>query len=68
VPKQKTHKASKRRMRLTVNGKLVRTKVNVRHLMTNRDAAHKRRARKKGVTTHQGQVRRARYAFRTGVA
>ncbi len=68
MPKQKTHKASKRRMRLTRNGKLIRTKVNVRHLLTHRDAAHKRDAHKKGVTTHPGSTRRARFAFQAKVA
>ncbi len=68
MPKQKTHKGSVRRMRLTRNGKVVRTKVNVRHLLTHRDSAHKRDAHKKGVSTHDGVIRRVRYAFRAKVA
>jgi ribosomal protein L35 len=68
MPKMKSHKASKMRMRLTVNGKLMRTKSNVRHMMTNRSPKRKRGFRQKQISTTAGYLRRARYAFLCGQA
>jgi ribosomal protein L35 len=59
----KSHKASKRRMRVTRNGKVVRTTCGVRHNMTRRDAKTKRNRRQKSVTTNAGNVRRVKYAL-----
>ncbi len=66
--KMKSHKASRKRIRLTPNGKLVRTQCNVRHLMAGRSPKRKRNARKLTVTTTAGYVRRARYALLMGQA
>ena len=63
MPKMKSHKASKRRLRVTRNGKVVRTTCGVRHNMTRRDAKTKRNRRLKSVTTNAGNVRRAKYAL-----
>ena len=63
MPKMKSHKASKRRMRVTRNGKIVRTTCGVRHLLTHRTAKTKRNRRNKSVTTNAGNVRRVKYAL-----
>ncbi len=67
MPKMKSHKASKKRIRLTPTGKLVRTKTHVRHLLADRSPKQKRNNRKKAVTTAKGYVRRARIALLTGI-
>jgi len=61
MPKMKTHKASKRRMRLTNNKKVVRTKTNVRHLLTHRTPKQKRQNRRKAVMTDKTWVDRLKY-------
>ncbi len=66
MPKMKTHKASKRRFRLTPSGKILRTQVNVRHLLTNRSPKRRRNASKKATTMTAGYVRRARIALMKG--
>ena len=63
MPKMKSHKASKRRMRVTRNGKLVRTTAGVRHLMAGRTPKIKRLRRRKTVTSFKPAVRRARLAL-----
>jgi large subunit ribosomal protein L35 len=68
MPKMKSHKASKKRIRLTPNGKLLRTQINVRHLLANRSPKRKRNARKLTETTAAGYKRRARYALLLGQA
>ncbi len=66
--KMKSHKASRKRIRLTAKGKLLRTQINVRHLLTHRSPKRLRKLHKKTVTTTTGYVRRARIAFLQGVA
>lgn len=67
MPKMKSHKASRRRLRLTPNGKVIRTQCGVRHLLANRSPKRKRNLHKKTVTTTVGYVKRARYAFQARV-
>ncbi|MDW8373195.1 MAG: 50S ribosomal protein L35 [Planctomycetota bacterium] len=59
----KSHKASRRRLRLTRNGKVVRTTAGVRHLMADRSPKTKRQRRRKSINTNQGIVKRARFAL-----
>jgi large subunit ribosomal protein L35 len=66
MPKMKSHKASRRRMRLTPKGKLMRTQCGVRHLLSGRSPKRMRNLHKKTVTTTAGYVRRARIAFLAG--
>lgn len=66
MPKMKSHKASKKRIRLTPNGKLIRTQINVRHLLAYRSPKRKRQAHKLTQTTTAGYKRRARIALLTG--
>lgn len=63
MPKMKSHKASKRRLRVTRNGKVVRTTCGVRHNMTRRTQKTKRNRRHKSVTVNAGNVKRAKYAL-----
>jgi large subunit ribosomal protein L35 len=64
MPKMKSHKASRRRLRITKNGKILRTQCNVRHLLTNRSPKRKRNLRHKTTTEASGYVR----MFRRGLA
>ena len=66
MPKMKSHKASKRRLRITTTGKIVRTQCGVRHLLTHRSPKRRRNLAKKATTTTAGYVRRARYALLKG--
>jgi ribosomal protein L35 len=66
MPKQKTHKASKGRIRVTSTGKLLRTQCGVRHLLAERSPKRMRNLTKKTTTEAAGYKRRARYAFRIG--
>ena len=66
MPKMKSHKASKRRLRLTPTGKVLRTQCGVRHLLTHRTPKRLRNLRKKATTTTAGYTRRARYALLKG--
>lgn len=68
MPKMKSHKASKRRIRITPTGKLMRTQCGVRHLLTHRSPKRKRNLRKKAITMTAGYLRRARYALLLGQA
>jgi large subunit ribosomal protein L35 len=63
MPKMKSHKASKRRMRVTCNGKVVRTTCGVRHLLAGRTPKTKRNRRNKSITTNKGNVKRVKYAL-----
>ncbi|MFW5828822.1 MAG: 50S ribosomal protein L35 [Planctomycetota bacterium] len=58
MPKQKTHKASQRRVRITKNGKILRRQCGVRHLMTNRSPKTKRQLRQSATTTTPGYRRK----------
>lgn len=68
MPKMKSHKSSKRRIRLTANGKLVRTQCNVRHLLADRSPKRMRNNTKKATSTSWGLLRRARFALLKGQA
>jgi large subunit ribosomal protein L35 len=57
MPKMKPHKSSKRRLRLTGTGKLVRRQCGVRHLLTNRSPKRKRNLNKQATTSTVGYVR-----------
>jgi ribosomal protein L35 len=61
MPKMRTHKSSKRRIRVTRNGKVVRTQCGVRHLLADRSPKTKRNRRAKAVSTSKGIVKRALY-------
>jgi large subunit ribosomal protein L35 len=58
MPKVKTHKASQRRVRITKNGKILRRKSGVRHLLTNRSPKTKRKNRCPTTTEAAGYVRK----------
>lgn len=45
MPKMKTHKASKKRFRVTANGKLVRHKAGKKHLNSHKTGKRKRHLR-----------------------
>lgn len=66
MPKMKTHKASKGRIRLTANGKILRTQCGVRHLLAGRSPKRMRNLVKKTVTETYGYVRMSRHAFVEG--
>ncbi|TVR10273.1 MAG: 50S ribosomal protein L35 [Planctomycetota bacterium] len=61
-PKMKSHKASRRRLRVTRNGKILRTQGGVRHLMTHRSPKRKRNLRKKATMVQTAIVRRFQFA------
>jgi len=46
MPKQKTNKSVKKRIRVTGTGKLKRNKANKRHLLSGRNAKRKRQLRR----------------------
>ncbi len=45
--KQKTHKGAKKRMKVTRNGKVMRSRANRSHLLSGRKSKNKRQARTK---------------------
>jgi large subunit ribosomal protein L35 len=49
MPKMKTHKASKKRFRVTANGKLVRNQAGKKHLNSHKTGKRKRQLRRKVV-------------------
>lgn len=49
MPKQKTNKATKKRIKVSKNGKLMRGKPGRRHLLSGRTTKRKRHLRKGGV-------------------
>jgi large subunit ribosomal protein L35 len=55
MPKQKSHKGIKKRMRLTRRGKIVRKHANAGHLMSGKSGQRRRRLRRAGVV-HETQV------------
>ena len=63
MPKMKTHKGFKSRMRLTKNNKVMRTQCGVRHLLADRSPRRMRKLHKVRSTVHAGTVRRVRVAF-----
>jgi large subunit ribosomal protein L35 len=46
MPKNKTHKGTKKRIRLTATGKLMRQRAFASHLLTKKSANRKRKLRK----------------------
>jgi large subunit ribosomal protein L35 len=56
MPKQKTHKAAKKRFRVTATGKLKRHRAAKKHLNSHKSAKRKRRLRE--VVTIGGKVGR----------
>lgn len=56
--KMKSHKASRRRLRITRNGKILRRQGGVRHLMTHRSPKKKRQLGQPTVTTTRGLVKK----------
>ncbi|MCS6711113.1 50S ribosomal protein L35 [Brachybacterium sp. EF45031] len=48
MPKNKTHSGTKKRVRVTGSGKLMREKANVRHLLEHKSTNRKRRLGKDG--------------------
>jgi large subunit ribosomal protein L35 len=47
MPKQKTHKGSKKRFRVSANGKLKRSQAGKKHLNSHKSGKRKRQLRKK---------------------
>lgn len=60
--KMKSHKASRRRLRVTRNGKILRTQGGVRHFMTHRTPKRKRNLRQKATLLNKALVKRFAYA------
>ena len=56
--KMKSHKASRRRLRVTRNGKILRTQGGVRHFMTHRTPKRKRNLRQKATLLNKALVKR----------
>lgn len=67
MPKMKSHKASKSRIRITAKGKILRTQCGVRHLLAGRSPKRMRNLVKKTVTETYGYIRMSRHAFQEGV-
>jgi large subunit ribosomal protein L35 len=51
MPKQKTHKASKKRFRVSANGKLKRSQAGKKHLLSHKTGKRKRQLRERIVDT-----------------
>ena len=51
MPKMKTHKASKKRFRISANGKVKRSHAGKKHLNSHKSGKRKRHLRGKGVIT-----------------
>lgn len=51
MPKQKTHKASRKRFRVSANGKLLRSQAGKKHLNSPKSGKRKRQLRGKAVET-----------------
>ena len=56
MPKQKTHKASKKRFRVTASGKLKRRQAGKKHLLSHKTGKRKRQLR--GVIVDGGKLSR----------
>lgn len=67
MPKMKPHKASKRRLRITSTGKVMRTKGGVRHLLADRSPKTMRNRGKKASIPNAGHRRKVRQAFLVGL-
>jgi large subunit ribosomal protein L35 len=59
MPKNKTHKGAKKRIRFTGTGKLMRRRAFASHLLTKKSANRKRKLRK-GTTLDHADASRAR--------
>jgi large subunit ribosomal protein L35 len=59
MPKNKTHKGAKKRMRFSATGKLMRRRAFASHLLTKKSANRKRKLRK-GTTLDHADASRAR--------
>ncbi len=59
MPKNKTHKGTKKRIRLTATGKLMRQRAFGSHLLTKKSANRKRKLRK-AVQTVSSDINRLR--------
>jgi large subunit ribosomal protein L35 len=68
MPKMKSHKASKRRIRITPTGKVMRTQCGVRHLLTHRSPKRLRNLGKSTTSTSWGISQRAKFALLAGQA
>ncbi len=66
MPKMKSHKAHKRRIRITSTGKVMRTQCNVRHILADRSPKRMRNLHKTRSTSHAGTLRKARVALLMG--
>jgi large subunit ribosomal protein L35 len=66
MPKMKSHKASKMRLRLTSTGKIKRTQCGVRHLLAGRSPKRMRNLHKMTITTTAGYTKRVRIALLKG--
>ena len=55
MPKHKSHKGIRKRVRLTRNGKIVRKHANAGHLMSGKSGQRRRRLRRAGLV-HETQV------------
>lgn len=53
MPKQKTHKASKKRFRVSANGKLKRSQAGKKHLNSHKTGKRKRQLRGRVAETHR---------------
>jgi large subunit ribosomal protein L35 len=51
MPKQKTNKSVRKRMKVTANGKIKRHKANKRHLLAGRTSKRKRQLRRSVIET-----------------
>ncbi|HEX9774891.1 MAG TPA: 50S ribosomal protein L35 [Actinomycetota bacterium] len=59
MPKMKTHRAAKKRLRVTGSGKIMRERSNFRHILEKKSSRRKRRL-SKVVVVAGADVRRAR--------
>ena len=53
MPKQKTHKASKKRFRVTASGKLKRRQAGKKHLLSHKTGKRKRQLREVVIETNK---------------
>jgi large subunit ribosomal protein L35 len=56
MPKLKSHKGIRKRMKLTRRGKVIRAQANTGHLMSGKSGQRRRRLRRKGAVS-KGQVK-----------
>lgn len=65
MPKMKTHKGSKKRFRVSANGKVKHKRCGSSHLMSHKSGKQVRRLRKKSVLKVSAEARRLRRALQT---